>query len=49
MSKSSGQARLTGIFAQAPVVPVITIADAAKALPLARALVSGGLRAIEIT
>ena len=49
MSKSSGQARLTEIFGLAPVIPVITIADAADALPLARALVSGGLRAIEIT
>ena len=49
MSKSSGQARLTEIFGLAPVIPVITIADAAHALPLARALVSGGLRAIEIT
>ena len=49
MNKSSGQARLTEIFGLAPVIPVITIADAAHALPLARALVSGGLRAIEIT
>ena len=49
MSTSSGQVRLTEIFALAPVIPVITIADAAHALPLARALVAGGLRAIEIT
>jgi 2-dehydro-3-deoxyphosphogluconate aldolase/(4S)-4-hydroxy-2-oxoglutarate aldolase len=53
MSKSSGQtkaqARLTEIFALAPVIPVITIAEAAHALPLARALAAGGLRAIEIT
>jgi 2-dehydro-3-deoxyphosphogluconate aldolase/(4S)-4-hydroxy-2-oxoglutarate aldolase len=49
MSKSSGQTRLTEIFALAPVIPVITIANAAHALPLARALVAGGLRAIEIT
>jgi 2-dehydro-3-deoxyphosphogluconate aldolase/(4S)-4-hydroxy-2-oxoglutarate aldolase len=49
MNKSSGQARLTEVFGLAPVIPVITIADAAHALPLARALVSGGLRAIEIT
>jgi 2-dehydro-3-deoxyphosphogluconate aldolase/(4S)-4-hydroxy-2-oxoglutarate aldolase len=49
MSKSRGQARLNEIFALAPVIPVITIADAAHALPLARALVAGGLRAIEIT
>jgi 2-dehydro-3-deoxyphosphogluconate aldolase / (4S)-4-hydroxy-2-oxoglutarate aldolase len=49
MNKSSGQTRLVEIFALAPVIPVITIPDAAHALPLARALVAGGLRAIEIT
>jgi 2-dehydro-3-deoxyphosphogluconate aldolase/(4S)-4-hydroxy-2-oxoglutarate aldolase len=49
MNKARSQTRLTEIFALAPVIPVITIADAAHALPLARALVAGGLRAIEIT
>jgi 2-dehydro-3-deoxyphosphogluconate aldolase/(4S)-4-hydroxy-2-oxoglutarate aldolase len=43
------RARLLEIFSLAPVIPVITIADAAQALPLARALVAGGLPAIEIT
>jgi 2-dehydro-3-deoxyphosphogluconate aldolase/(4S)-4-hydroxy-2-oxoglutarate aldolase len=43
------RSRLAEIFSLAPVIPVITIADAAQALPLARALVAGGLRAIEIT
>jgi 2-dehydro-3-deoxyphosphogluconate aldolase / (4S)-4-hydroxy-2-oxoglutarate aldolase len=43
------RARLAEIFSLAPVIPVITIDDAAHALPLARALVAGGLRAIEIT
>jgi 2-dehydro-3-deoxyphosphogluconate aldolase / (4S)-4-hydroxy-2-oxoglutarate aldolase len=33
----------------APVVPVVVIDDAADAVPLARALVSGGLPAIEVT
>ncbi|WP_128983433.1 bifunctional 4-hydroxy-2-oxoglutarate aldolase/2-dehydro-3-deoxy-phosphogluconate aldolase [Streptomyces roseicoloratus] len=33
----------------APVVPVVVIEDAADAVPLARALVAGGLRAIEVT
>lgn len=47
--QAKGQARLSEILALAPVIPVITIADAAQALPLARALVAGGLRAIEIT
>ena len=32
-----------------PVIPVIRIADLAHAVPLARALARGGLRAIEIT
>lgn len=43
------RARLLEIFALAPVIPVITIDDAAHAVPLARALVAGGLPAIEIT
>ncbi|MEU4495562.1 bifunctional 4-hydroxy-2-oxoglutarate aldolase/2-dehydro-3-deoxy-phosphogluconate aldolase [Streptomyces sp. NPDC023998] len=33
----------------APVVPVVAIEDAADAVPLARALVAGGLPAIEVT
>ncbi|MFF1723539.1 bifunctional 4-hydroxy-2-oxoglutarate aldolase/2-dehydro-3-deoxy-phosphogluconate aldolase [Streptomyces sviceus] len=33
----------------APVVPVVVIADASDAVPLARALVAGGLPAIEVT
>ncbi|MFD8223949.1 bifunctional 4-hydroxy-2-oxoglutarate aldolase/2-dehydro-3-deoxy-phosphogluconate aldolase [Streptomyces massasporeus] len=33
----------------APVVPVVVIEDAADAIPLARALVAGGLPAIEVT
>ncbi|MGW8331337.1 bifunctional 4-hydroxy-2-oxoglutarate aldolase/2-dehydro-3-deoxy-phosphogluconate aldolase [Streptomyces sp. NPDC055897] len=33
----------------APVVPVVVIDDAADAVPLARALVAGGLPAIEVT
>ncbi|MDR6757936.1 2-dehydro-3-deoxyphosphogluconate aldolase/(4S)-4-hydroxy-2-oxoglutarate aldolase [Mycoplana sp. BE70] len=32
-----------------PVVPVLVVDDAASAVPLARALVAGGLKAIEIT
>jgi 2-dehydro-3-deoxyphosphogluconate aldolase/(4S)-4-hydroxy-2-oxoglutarate aldolase len=37
------------LFALAPVVPVITIEDASAAVPLARALVAGGLPVVEIT
>jgi 2-dehydro-3-deoxyphosphogluconate aldolase/(4S)-4-hydroxy-2-oxoglutarate aldolase len=37
------------IMGLAPVVPVLVIDDVAKAVPLGRALVAGGLRALEIT
>ena len=45
------QPRLTtaGMMGLAPVIPVLTIARASDALPLARALVAGGLRALEVT
>lgn len=33
----------------APVIPVLIVDDAATAAPLARALVAGGLRALEVT
>ncbi|WP_129309439.1 bifunctional 4-hydroxy-2-oxoglutarate aldolase/2-dehydro-3-deoxy-phosphogluconate aldolase [Streptomyces sp. L2] len=33
----------------APVVPVVVVSDASRAVPLARALVAGGLPAIEVT
>lgn len=32
-----------------PVIPVVTIEDAAAAVPLARALLAGGVRTIEVT
>jgi 2-dehydro-3-deoxyphosphogluconate aldolase / (4S)-4-hydroxy-2-oxoglutarate aldolase len=37
------------VLALAPVVPVVVVDDAADAVPLARALVDGGLPAIEVT
>src|ERR1700678_4056241 len=37
------------ILRAGPVMPVVVIDDAANAVPLARALVAGGIRAIEIT
>jgi 2-dehydro-3-deoxyphosphogluconate aldolase/(4S)-4-hydroxy-2-oxoglutarate aldolase len=37
------------ILRAGPVMPVVVIDDAAQAAPLARALVGGGVRAIEIT
>lgn len=42
-------ARLEAILTAAPVVPVLVIDDWKTAVPLARALVAGGLTAIEIT
>ncbi|MEO9079009.1 MAG: bifunctional 4-hydroxy-2-oxoglutarate aldolase/2-dehydro-3-deoxy-phosphogluconate aldolase [Rhodanobacter sp.] len=43
------QQKLAAILALAPVVPVVIIEDASHAIPLARALVTGGIRAIEVT
>ncbi|MDF1609216.1 2-dehydro-3-deoxy-phosphogluconate aldolase [Hoeflea sp. YIM 152468] len=40
---------LISILKLQPVVPVLVIQDLAHAVPLARALVAGGLKAIEIT
>jgi 2-dehydro-3-deoxyphosphogluconate aldolase/(4S)-4-hydroxy-2-oxoglutarate aldolase len=41
--------RLTEIIGLAPIIPVITIDRIEDAVPLAHALVSGGLRLLEIT
>ncbi len=40
---------LREILAAAPVIPVLTVGALEHAVPLARALVSGGLRVLEIT
>ncbi|GAA1364032.1 bifunctional 4-hydroxy-2-oxoglutarate aldolase/2-dehydro-3-deoxy-phosphogluconate aldolase [Streptomyces beijiangensis] len=40
---------MTSVLDLAPVVPVVVIDNAADAVPLARALVAGGLPAIEVT
>ena len=40
---------IADICGLAPVVPVLVVEDAATAAPLARALVAGGLRALEVT
>ncbi|MFF8956246.1 bifunctional 4-hydroxy-2-oxoglutarate aldolase/2-dehydro-3-deoxy-phosphogluconate aldolase [Streptomyces sp. NPDC014894] len=40
---------MTSVLDLAPVVPVVVIEDAKDAVPLARALVAGGLPAIEVT
>ncbi|BDH04054.1 bifunctional 4-hydroxy-2-oxoglutarate aldolase/2-dehydro-3-deoxy-phosphogluconate aldolase [Streptomyces seoulensis] len=39
----------TSVLDLAPVLPVVVLSDAADAVPLARALVAGGLPAIEVT
>jgi 2-dehydro-3-deoxyphosphogluconate aldolase/(4S)-4-hydroxy-2-oxoglutarate aldolase len=44
--QSAAAARICGL---APVVPVLVIDDVAHAAPLARALVAGGLPALEVT
>jgi len=41
--------RIDDVMTLSPVIAVVTIADAAHAEPLAKALVAGGVRAIEIT
>ncbi|EIM26391.1 bifunctional 4-hydroxy-2-oxoglutarate aldolase/2-dehydro-3-deoxy-phosphogluconate aldolase [Microvirga lotononidis] len=40
---------LATILSQAPVIPVIQIEDVANAVPLARALLAGGVRVLEVT
>ena len=46
---SDPQRDLEAILRRSPVMPVVVIDDAAQALPLARALLAGGIRSIEIT
>jgi 2-dehydro-3-deoxyphosphogluconate aldolase/(4S)-4-hydroxy-2-oxoglutarate aldolase len=45
----SPQSGLETILRQAPVIPVVIVEDLAHAVPLARALVAGGLTVIEVT
>ncbi|MFJ5061620.1 bifunctional 4-hydroxy-2-oxoglutarate aldolase/2-dehydro-3-deoxy-phosphogluconate aldolase [Streptomyces nigra] len=40
---------MTSVLDLAPVVPVVVVDDPSDAVPLTRALVAGGLRAIEVT
>ncbi|MFZ3127257.1 MAG: keto-deoxy-phosphogluconate aldolase, partial [Rhodoferax sp.] len=37
------------VMQDAPVIPVIVLQDVAHAVPLARALVAGGVRMLEVT
>ncbi len=49
MSMDVKQQKTEAILRKAPVVPVMVIEDVASAVPLARALVAGGLPVLEIT
>jgi 2-dehydro-3-deoxyphosphogluconate aldolase / (4S)-4-hydroxy-2-oxoglutarate aldolase len=43
------QEKLAALFARATIIPVLTIERVADAVPLARALVAGGVRVLEVT
>ena len=49
MAKKNPQAGLEESMRKAPIVPVMVIEDVKQAVPLARALVRGGLPVLEIT
>jgi 2-dehydro-3-deoxyphosphogluconate aldolase/(4S)-4-hydroxy-2-oxoglutarate aldolase len=49
MSHKQRQDRLASLLRNNPIVPVITIERVDDAVPLAEALVKGGIRAVEIT
>jgi 2-dehydro-3-deoxyphosphogluconate aldolase/(4S)-4-hydroxy-2-oxoglutarate aldolase len=49
MTAKTKQERLATLFRQATVIPVLTIERLEHAVPLARALVAGGVRTLEIT
>ena len=49
ISPQEASARTLDICQLAPVIPVLVIEDAAQARPLAEALVTGGLPALEVT
>src|ERR1700736_4882475 len=49
MNATSKQEKLAALFRQATVIPVLTIERLEDAVPLARALVKGGVRTLEVT
>lgn len=49
MSPDDRQNQLESVMRLAPVIPVVVIDDARAAVPMARALVAGGVPAIEVT
>ncbi len=46
---NQGQLTALDVMRDAPVIPVIVLEDVAQAVPLARALVAGGIRMLEVT
>jgi 2-dehydro-3-deoxyphosphogluconate aldolase / (4S)-4-hydroxy-2-oxoglutarate aldolase len=49
MTAASRQQKLADLFTSATVIPVLTIERLEDAVPLARALVAGGVRVLEVT
>jgi 2-dehydro-3-deoxyphosphogluconate aldolase/(4S)-4-hydroxy-2-oxoglutarate aldolase len=49
MTATPKQKELAALFAQATIIPVLTIERLEDAVPLAKALVAGGVRTLEIT
>jgi 2-dehydro-3-deoxyphosphogluconate aldolase / (4S)-4-hydroxy-2-oxoglutarate aldolase len=49
MTAATRQEQLAAIFTSATVIPVLTIERLEDAVPLARALVAGGVRVLEVT
>ena len=49
MTATPKQEKLAALFAQATIIPVLTIERLEDAVPLARALVAGGVRTLEVT
>jgi 2-dehydro-3-deoxyphosphogluconate aldolase / (4S)-4-hydroxy-2-oxoglutarate aldolase len=49
MTQQSTQQKLAALFREARVIPVLTIERLEDAVPLARALVAGGVRTLEVT
>jgi 2-dehydro-3-deoxyphosphogluconate aldolase/(4S)-4-hydroxy-2-oxoglutarate aldolase len=49
MTATPKQEKLAALFAQATIIPVLTIERPEDAVPLARALVAGGVRTLEVT
>ena len=48
MTAAARQEKLAAIFKSATVIPVLTIERLQDAVPLARALVAGGVRVLEV-